>query len=141
MMWPTGPGNLIRAAEEAGVRKFVLVSTLGTDNTNPLLLSAFWGVLYFKKRSEETLQSSSMDYTIVRPGNLRSTVEGGSETGNTTLGRRGSFSFGFRILRSEVARCCVEALAAKEASNKIVEIVAKRDAPALSYPELFQGIA
>lgn len=45
----------------------VQVSSIGADDVlNPLNL--FWGVLFWKKRAEEELQRSGLDYTIVRPG-------------------------------------------------------------------------
>lgn len=45
----------------------VLVTSVGADE---LLfpLNLLWGVLFWKKRAEEALQRSGLDYTIVRPG-------------------------------------------------------------------------
>lgn len=58
------------AAKQAGVKHFVLVTSIGTDDSvlNPLNL--FWGILFWKKRAEEDVQRSGMTYTIVRPGGL-----------------------------------------------------------------------
>lgn len=62
--------NLISAAKQKGVQKFVLVSSIGADDlANPLNL--FWGVLFWKKRAEQELQRSGLTYTIVRPGGLK----------------------------------------------------------------------
>lgn len=50
-----------------GVKKFVLVSSIGCDD--PLFpLNLFWGVLLWKKQGELAVQRSGLDYTIVRPG-------------------------------------------------------------------------
>jgi len=48
----------------------VLVTSVGTDAPfSPLNL--LWGVLFWKKRAEEALQRSGLEYTIIRPGELR----------------------------------------------------------------------
>ena len=45
----------------------VLVTSVGTDS--PFFpLNLLWGVLFWKKRAEEALQRSGLDYTIIRPG-------------------------------------------------------------------------
>ncbi|MCX7596963.1 MAG: SDR family NAD(P)-dependent oxidoreductase, partial [Fischerella sp.] len=45
------------------------------------------------------------------------------------------------IPRQKVAQVCVEALFEPAAQNKIVEIVAKPDAPAKNFSELFASVA
>jgi hypothetical protein len=44
-------------------------------------------------------------------------------------------------LRQQVARVCVAALTEPAAVNKVVEVIAKQDAPQLSFAQLFQGVA
>jgi len=52
-----GTENLVAAAKQAGVQKFVLVSSIGTDD--PLFpLNLFWGVLFWKKQGELAVQRS-----------------------------------------------------------------------------------
>jgi uncharacterized protein YbjT (DUF2867 family) len=47
----------------------VLVTSVGTDS--PFFpLNLLWGVLFWKKRAEEALQRSGLDYTIIRPGGV-----------------------------------------------------------------------
>jgi NADH dehydrogenase len=53
--------NLIRAAEAAGVHRFVLLSMHGASADHPMEL------LRWKYRAEEALRASSLDSTIVRP--------------------------------------------------------------------------
>jgi uncharacterized protein YbjT (DUF2867 family) len=53
--------NLIRAAESAGVGHFVLLSMVGAAADHPLEL------LRMKRRAEEALQASRLEWTIVRP--------------------------------------------------------------------------
>ena len=59
--------NLIDCAKKEGIEKFVLVSSIGTDDG---LLSPLGPILFWKKRAEEHLQRSSLRHTIVRPGGL-----------------------------------------------------------------------
>ena len=65
-----GTVNLVAASKGAGLKRFVYVTSIGTDDPiyNPLNL--FWGVLFWKKRAEEELQRSRIPYTIIRPGGL-----------------------------------------------------------------------
>lgn len=68
-----GTKNLVAAAGLQGVKKFVLVTSIGVDD--PLFpLNALWGVLFWKKQGEVALQRSGIDYTIVRPGGCCSRV-------------------------------------------------------------------
>lgn len=66
----TGSIELVNAAAEVGVQQFVLVTALGTGKfiLPASLLNLFGGVLTWKKRSEEALEKSGMQYTILRPG-------------------------------------------------------------------------
>ena len=45
------------------------------------------------------------------------------------------------LSRTKVAQVCVAALSEPKSHNKIVEIVAKPDAPAKTFPELFATIS
>jgi uncharacterized protein YbjT (DUF2867 family) len=62
-----GTENLATIATRAGVKKFVLVTSIGVDD--PLFpLNVLWGVLFWKKQGELAVQRSGMEYTIIRPG-------------------------------------------------------------------------
>lgn len=139
-----GTTNLVVAARQLGVKKFVLVSSIGADEIlNPLNL--FWGVLFWKKRGEEEVQRSDVDYTIVRPGGLKNALRQGESKGNivmegaNTLGTPPAKKSG-SILRSQVAEVCIEALVEPAASNKVVEIIAEPNAPAKTISELFASV-
>ncbi len=62
-----GTLNLIAAARTAGVKKFVLVTSIGVDDIL-FPLNLFFGILFWKKQAELALQRSGIDHTIVRPG-------------------------------------------------------------------------
>ena len=99
-----------------------------------------------KKRAEEELKKSGMTYTIVRPGGLLDEPkDGAASTGNVVM--KGANAFGLpprespgSILREQVAQVCVAALTEPAAVNKVVEIIAKEDAPPLSFTQLFEGV-
>jgi uncharacterized protein YbjT (DUF2867 family) len=140
---PTGPykvdyegtRNLVNAAKAARIEHFVLVSSLCTSQLfHPLNL--FFLILVWKKKGEEYLQQSGLTYTIVRPGGLKNedSPDGIVMSAADTL-------FDGSIPRTKVAQTCVEALFSPAARNKIVEIVARADAPLKSLEELFVSVS
>ncbi|NWF59596.1 MAG: NAD(P)H-binding protein [Fischerella sp.] len=139
---PTGPykvdyegtKNLVNAAKSRGIEHFVLVSSLAASQFfHPLNL--FWLILYWKKQAEEYLQKSGLTYTIVRPGGLRN-----EDNPDSIVMQNADTLFEGSIPRQKVAQVCVEALFEPAAQNKIVEIVAKPDAPAKNFGELFASV-
>ncbi|WP_088893354.1 SDR family oxidoreductase [Leptolyngbya ohadii] len=139
---PTGPykvdyegtKNLVDVAKEKGIEQFVMVSSLCTSQLlHPLNL--FWLILVWKKRAEEYLQQSGLTYTIVRPGGLKN-----EDNTDAIVMSKADTLFDGSIPRTKVAQVCVEALTQPQAKNKIVEIVAKPDAPAQSYEAMFASV-
>ncbi|MFH7028957.1 MAG: NAD(P)H-binding protein [Heteroscytonema crispum UTEX LB 1556] len=140
---PTGPykvdfegtKNLVDAAKTKGTENFVFVSSLCTSQLfHPLNL--FWLILVWKKQAEEYIQKSGLTYTIVRPGGLKN-----EDNSNSVVMQNADTLFDGSIPRQKVAQICVEALFEPAARNKIVEIVAKPEAPAKSFGELFANVA
>lgn len=64
--------SLIDASAEAGVKQFVLVTSLGVGKAGrtPSFLAFLDGTKSDLKRSEEALERSGIPYTIVRPGRV-----------------------------------------------------------------------
>lgn len=60
------------AAKEAGVKKVVLISSMGgTDEKNPLNKLGDGNILIWKRKAEEYLiNSGAFIYTIIHPGGL-----------------------------------------------------------------------
>ncbi len=69
-----GVENLIAAAKAAGIARFVLVTSFGCGDSRiavpPPLLEKIGAALSEKDKAEESLRSSDLAYTILRPGGL-----------------------------------------------------------------------
>ncbi len=129
-----GTKNLVDVAKSKGIEHFVMVSSLCVSQFfHPLNL--FWLILVWKKQAEEYLQNSALTYTIVRPGGLKN-----EDNPDSVVMSSADTLFDGSIPRTKVAQVCVEALSQPESHNKIVEIVAKPEAPAKSWEQLFAGV-
>lgn len=139
-----GVENIVAAAKASGVKKIVLVSSIGADD--PFFpLNIFGAVLVMKKLGELCVQRSNIDYTILRPGGLLNQERNGAGPSNPVVGSANTFGLPPRklpgsILRSKVAEACIAALVEPEASNKVIEVISQKDAPSKSWKELFASI-
>jgi uncharacterized protein YbjT (DUF2867 family) len=140
---PTGPysvdfegtRHLVDAAKASGIEHFVLVSSLCTSKFfHPLNL--FWLILYWKKQAETYIQRSGLTYTIVRPGGLKN-----EDNSDAIVMSSADTLFEGSIPRAKVAQVAIESVFQPQARNKIVEIVAKPDAPQQSLEQLFTAVA
>lgn len=61
---------LAEAAEQAGVRRYVMVSSMGTDHVDPDSDDVMQVYLRAKAAADEDLRSRDLDWTIVKPGRL-----------------------------------------------------------------------
>ena len=102
-----GAKDLVDAAKEAGIKKFVMLSTLGADNPS------------VSEEMEDYLKASGLNYTIVRPGSLTN-KEG---TGKIELKEKME-SFG-KITSSDVAKTLVGVLEDDVMQNQVFEILAR----------------
>ena len=140
---PTGPykvdfegtKNLVNAAKAKNIQQFVMVSSLCTSQLfHPLNL--FWLILVWKKQAEEYLQQSGLTYTIVRPGGLKN-----EDNNDAIVASSADTLTDGSIPRTKVAQVCVEALFQPQAKNKIIEVIAKPDAPIVTFDRLFESVA
>ncbi|MEH2206975.1 MAG: SDR family oxidoreductase [Nostoc sp.] len=120
---PDYPGNknLIDAAVKAGVKKFILVSSIGAGSSvvaaSPQVLEVLGKVLAEKDKAEQHLIASGLTYTIIRPGGLKSEPA----TGNGIL-TEDPHIIG-SINRADVAQLVVRSLNSQRANNKILSAV------------------
>ncbi len=112
-----GVANLVKAACQADVPRFVLISSVAvTHPDHPL--NRFGRVLDWKLEGEEALRNSKLAYTIVRPGGLKNT-----QGGKRVL----KFDQGDRILgmisRADVAETCLQALNHPQSQCATFEVI------------------
>jgi uncharacterized protein YbjT (DUF2867 family) len=116
-----GNRNLIDAAVQAGVRRFILVTSLGTGNSVSAIpasaLEVLGAVLKEKAQAEQHLIASGLTYTIIRPGGLKSEPA----TGNAVL--TADPTIGGSIHRADVADLVMQCLGSDRAHNQILGAV------------------
>ena len=61
---------LADAAERAGVRRYVMVSSMGTEQADPTSDDVFQVYLRAKQAADDDLRARDLDWTVVRPGRL-----------------------------------------------------------------------
>lgn len=112
-----GAAKLVEAAEGRGVRRFVMLGTMGADDPEggPEAMRPY---LRAKARADERLRRSGLDWTIVRPGGLTDGAGTGRIEAAKSLGRRG------RIPREDTARTLADVLDIANTSRKTFEVLA-----------------
>lgn len=138
-----GTVNLVEACRKIGVKRFILVSSILVNGAamgqilNPayIILNVFGLTLIAKLQAEQYIRRSGINYTIIRPGGLRD----GPPAGNIVMEPEDTLYEG-SISRDQVAEVAVEALSCQESFYKVVEIVARAEAPKRSIQELFSAI-
>ena len=113
--------NLIDAAVKAGVKKFILVTSIGTGNSvvalSPQALETLREVLAEKDKAEQHLMASGMTYTIIRPGGLKSEPA----TGNGVL--TADPKVAGMIHRADVAQLVCRCLFSDAANNQVLSAI------------------
>lgn len=102
-------------AKNAGVKHFVIVSSMGADS--PKAQKDIKHYMYAKHRADEYLKASGLDYTIIRPGMLQN--EAG--TGKVSLSEENQ-EVG-NVQREDVASVIVQAVDADKAENKVYTLL------------------
>jgi len=93
---------LADAAEQAGVRRYVMVSSMGTESADPDSDEVFQVYLRAKKAADDDLRGRDLDWTVVRPGRLTDEPAGGRiQVGTLSRGE---------IPRADVATVLAEVL-------------------------------
>jgi uncharacterized protein YbjT (DUF2867 family) len=110
-----GAVKLIEAAKARGIRRYVIVSSMGAD-PNASGDDVFAVYLRAKGKADEAVRASGLDFTIVRPGGLTND----SGTGRVRIGERiGRGS----VPRDDVAAVLAEVLHEPATIGKTFELV------------------
>ncbi len=116
-----GNKNLIDAAVKAGVKRFILVSSIGSGNSAnaipPQALETLKPVLIEKDKAEQYLINSGLTYTVIRPGGLKSEPA----TGNGILTEDPKIAG--TIHRADVAQLVCRSLNSEKTNNKVLSAI------------------
>ena len=116
-----GNKNLIDAAVRAGVKKFILISSIGTGNSAdaipPQALETLKPVLIEKYKAEQYLINSGLNYTVIRPGGLKSEPS----TGNGILTEDPKIAG--TIHRADVAKLACLSINSEKTNNKVLSAI------------------
>lgn len=126
-----GTINLIDAMQQAGVRRLLVVSSLGVGTSYEeaslpsklVIKTLLSGVIAEKEKQEQAIRASKLDWVIVRPTSLTN----GSITGKYRIGEHLPFStFSFpRISRADVAAFLLNQLENDTYLHKAITITEK----------------
>ena len=106
---------LAEAAEAAGVRRYLMVSSMGTDQADPDSDDVFQVYLRAKLAADDHLRSSNLDWTIVKPGRLTDEPP----TGLVSVGDLEPGS----VTRGDVAQVLAELIAAANTIGKAFDLL------------------
>jgi uncharacterized protein YbjT (DUF2867 family) len=111
-----GAVKLIEAARDAGISRYVIVSSMGADDPSQAQ-GSFRDYLQAKAEADQAVRDSGLDYTIVRPGALTDDPGTGHVDLAEHLGRRG------QIPRDDVAAVLVAVLDTPSTIGTTFEVV------------------
>lgn len=138
-----GQLNQIGAAKAAGVEHIVLVGSMGgTNEQHPLNKMGNGNILIWKRKAEQYLIDSEIDYTIIRAGGLIDEPGGCREL---LVGKDDAFlanppgGISTVVPRADVAEVVVQALLDASARNKAFDLIAmpESDTPTTDFSRLF----
>ena len=116
-----GNKNLIDAAVAAQVKRFILISSIGSGKSAqalpPQALETLGAVLKEKEQAEDYLVNSGLTYTVIRSGGLISQPATDGEVLTEDVTAAGS------IPRTALARLTVKCLGSDRAKNKILSAI------------------
>jgi uncharacterized protein YbjT (DUF2867 family) len=110
-----GAIRLMDAAKKEGIKKFVMLSTMGADN--PSVSDTLEHYLIAKQKADAYLKTSGLAYTIVRPGALTDSEATGKIQLKEKLAKQKS------ITRADVAQTLVQVLKTAVRHNQVFEIL------------------
>ena len=110
-----GAKKLIDASKNVGLKKFVMLSSMGADE--PENAADLKEYLVAKHNADEYLKASNLEYVIVRPGTLTNDNGTGKIKLDKKLNNSGSIS------RDDVAQTLVDVLRGGKANKTTFEIV------------------
>jgi nucleoside-diphosphate-sugar epimerase len=105
------------AAEDAGVRRLIVISAIGADDFDPESGEVFQVYLRAKSEADAVVRGRDLDWTIVRPGSLTDDAPTGLVAVGETVDRG-------RIPRADVADLVAQLIVENAAIRRQFEVVA-----------------
>lgn len=126
--------NLIQAARESGVQRFILISSISVTQPNHPM-NCFGRILEWKLKGENALRESGLSYAIIRPGGLVDSSEGEKlwifDQGDKILGT---------ISRTALAEICLCAADYPQNLHITFEIIVSEEYGIQGYGEIFTNL-
>lgn len=124
-----GQKNQIDVAKKVGIQHIILVGSMGGTNPHhPLNSLGNGNILLWKRKAEQYLIDSGIDYTIIRAGGLLDQPDGRREL---LVGKNDHFltsppqGIPTSIPRGDVANTVIAALCSSHARNKAFDLISK----------------
>jgi len=131
-----GVQRQVASCQRLGLRRVLLVSSLCAGRwQHPLNL--FGLILVWKRIGERALETSGLDWTVIRPGGLSEQEQGLEQEGIRWSGPDSQESDS--IPRRLVARCCLEALNTPAAIGRILEVTSAPELPLVRLEAVLAG--
>jgi uncharacterized protein YbjT (DUF2867 family) len=129
-----GIKNLVQAACQSGVQRFIHVSSIGvTHPEHPM--NGFGHILSWKLKGETVLRKSNLPYTIVRPGGLKNT-SGGRRI--ITVGQ-GDQMLGM-LSREDLAEVCLQVLDHPQTHSTTFEVIETDQKGSTNWESIFANL-
>ncbi|WP_425637856.1 SDR family oxidoreductase [Algoriphagus yeomjeoni] len=116
-----GAMKSIDLAKKHEVGKFVMLSSMGAENPDQMKDSPMHHYLVAKKKADEHLIKSGLNFSIVRPGGLTDDAGTGKIEAAESLSKRG------KISREDVAKTLIAVLESDTAPDTYFEMIAGED--------------
>ena len=148
--WPEqvdyhGQVNQIEVAKTAGVKHIVLVGSMGgTNEQHPLNKMGNGNILIWKRKAEQYLIDSGIDYTIIRAGGLLDAPGGKRQLlvgKDDEMLNQPPDGIPTSVPRGDVAEVVVQALLEPAARNKAFDVISKpEDTPNAAVTKDFEAL-
>lgn len=129
-----GIRNLVRAAQQKGISRFILISSIAVTKPNHPM-NCFGHVLEWKYQGEQYLRESGLDYVIIRPGGLTNSFDGDE---NLCLDQGDRISG--MVSRDAVASVVLHAIQHPQPSRVSFEVVAVEPSEEFNCPESYAAL-
>ena len=131
-----GVQHQVASCQRLGLRRVLLVSSLCAGRwQHPLNL--FGLILVWKRVGERALETSGLDWTVIRPGGLSEREQNVEHEGIRWSGPDSQESDS--IPRRLVARCCLEALNTPASIGRILEVTSAPELPLVQLEAVLAG--